>query len=296
MNSLPIIYNQRDPKWAGQRLGTVNGVTIGTDGCYVTSLAMACCYFGYIVTPAELDDIFTDRKLYVSGNLVTDDLLTKITPPAVKLYGVFHYDSTKADLNKLKQLLSDPSLFVVLEVDFDHNAGNGIQTHFLPAVRFEGDRLIVADPWYGVEAPFSDHYGTDPETTILKYVVYQGKPPENLEQKLKDKTDEANENWDCLIMIADKVKISLNPNDKKGSAELICLKYQELQTGLLNCHTDLENANQKLIEKPSTPPDAGTSTPPVEVLPPSQEKQATSTDLLQKIVDLLTKLTKKIGL
>jgi len=184
MRQLPIVYSQRDPKWASQRLGTVNGTTIGAEGCFTTSLAMLANYYGHPVTPAQLDDLFTNgdtgdgkKTFYADGNLCTDDILQKVFADCV-YQKTYNYASTAADLNQLKTLLSDPTLSVVLELDFDHDPNDGIQTHFVVAVDCDGTNVTIADPWPvpGSIDPFAKNYGSNPAQTILKYVVYKGTP------------------------------------------------------------------------------------------------------------------------
>ena len=176
MKSLPKIFSQRDSQWASQRLGTVNGTTIGQYGCFVTSFAMVAQFYGKDVNPAQLDDLFTNNGLYANGNLCTDDGLHKAYGD-IEYVSSIAYPNDPADLNKLKDLLSDPSQIVILELDFDHDPNDGIQTHFVVAVECDGSNVTIADPWYGTQNNFSDHYGNNPSQTIQKFVVYKGAPP-----------------------------------------------------------------------------------------------------------------------
>ena len=174
MRTLPQVYSQRDPRWASQRLGTVNGTTIGQEGCYISCFAMLACYYGHNVTPADIDNDATN-KLYVDGNEATDDMLQKIFSDC-QYQQSFDYSNTPADLSKLQALLSDPSISVILEIDFDHNPSDGIQSHFVIAVDCDGTNVTIADPWYGSVDPFTKNYGNNPSQTILKFVVYKGTP------------------------------------------------------------------------------------------------------------------------
>ena len=51
----PQFLSQRDPRWKGQTLGFDPTITIGTDGCALTSLAMLVNGFGFSETPATLN-------------------------------------------------------------------------------------------------------------------------------------------------------------------------------------------------------------------------------------------------
>ena len=45
--------SQKDPRWSGARIGA-SDVTVGSDGCLVTCLAMLSCYYGSERTPDAL--------------------------------------------------------------------------------------------------------------------------------------------------------------------------------------------------------------------------------------------------
>lgn len=176
MRNYPQIYSQRDPQWASQRLGTVNGATIGQYGCYITSFAMTAGYFGHQITPNALDDIFTNKQLYADGDLVNNDGdLSKVFPD-IQFQKSYYFINDPADLNLLKQLSADDSLAIILEVDFDHNPNDGLQTHFICLHEYDGNTFKIYDPWYGTDDDFSLHYGNNPAQTILKFVVYKGNP------------------------------------------------------------------------------------------------------------------------
>lgn len=59
-----VIYSQNDPKWARTRMGK-SSTTIGTSGCFLTSLAMF-----YADRPDKVNTIFTNRGVYVNGALI----------------------------------------------------------------------------------------------------------------------------------------------------------------------------------------------------------------------------------
>jgi N-acetyl-anhydromuramyl-L-alanine amidase AmpD len=180
VKNFPALYAQRDPRWANQRLGTADGITLGQYGCYVTSMAMLACYYGHTITPAALDDLYTARGIYVDGDMMPDDALARAFPN-LELVAVHDYANAPADLGLLRSIAADPSLTAVIGLDFDHNPADGVQTHFLDLAgcdaSTDGSGLRVADPWYGGVAPFDRNYGSDPATTIQKVVVYKGPAP-----------------------------------------------------------------------------------------------------------------------
>jgi len=177
VKQFPVLYAQRDPRWAGQRLGTADGITLGQYGCYVTSMAMLACYYGHPITPAALDDLYTARGIYVDGDMMPDDALHRAYPD-LTLVAVHDYSNAPADLGLLRTIAADPSLTAIIGLDFDHNPSDGVQTHFSPLASSDGVHVALADTWYGgVIADMTVNYGSDPATTIQKVVVYKGPAP-----------------------------------------------------------------------------------------------------------------------
>ncbi len=173
MRQYPYIYSQRDPQWASQILG--NSGTIGQYGCIMTSHAMKAGYYGHEINPSALNDAYKNNNLYVSGNLTPDNAITKIFSD-IKLIDQKDWASVPADLGYLKTLAQDPTKTVTIEIDFDHDPNDGIQTHFVELHEFDGTNLTIYDPWYGQEANFNVHYGTNLAQTIQRIAVYQGNP------------------------------------------------------------------------------------------------------------------------
>jgi N-acetyl-anhydromuramyl-L-alanine amidase AmpD len=173
----PALYAQRDARWASQRLGTADGITLGQYGCYVTSMAMLACYYGHPITPAALDDLYTARQIYVNGDMMPDDALHRAFPD-LELVAVHDYSNVPADLGVLRSIAADPALMAIVGLDFDHNPSDGIQTHFSPLADCDGAHVQLADTWYGgVIADMTVNYGPDPASTIQKVVVYRGPAP-----------------------------------------------------------------------------------------------------------------------
>lgn len=177
VKNFPALYAQRDPRWASQRLGTADGITLGQYGCYVTSMAMLACYYGHTITPAALDDLYTARGIYVDGDMMPDDAVHRAFPD-LTLVAVHDYSNGPADLGLLRSIAADPTLMAVIGLDFDHNPSDGVQTHFSPLAGCDGVHVQLADTWYGgIIADMTVNYGSDPATTIQKVVVYRGPAP-----------------------------------------------------------------------------------------------------------------------
>ena len=177
VTQFPQLYAQRDPRWASQRLGTADGITLGQYGCYVTSMAMLACYYGHPITPAQLDDLYTNEHIYVNGDMMPDDALHRAYPD-LTLVAVHDYSNGPADLGLLRSIAADPTLTAVIGLDFDHNPADGVQTHFSPLAGCDGVHVQLADTWYGgIIADMTVNYGPDPATTIIKAGGYRGPAP-----------------------------------------------------------------------------------------------------------------------
>jgi hypothetical protein len=182
MNDLPPVYSQRDPRWGDHQLGFLGGdSTLHNYGCYVTCFAMVASYFGRPHTPATMNALLKEKRLFVQGNLVTDGTLEAAIPACV--YGLsISYADGPADLDRLARILEQPENAVILEVDFNPSQV-GVQTHFVLAVSsFPADgRVTITDPWTGTVRNLADGYG-DARTAIQKFVWYRGEPAHPLDE------------------------------------------------------------------------------------------------------------------
>lgn len=172
-------YSQNDPRWAGQRLGTYdNTVTIGTDGCYVTAFANMANDCGKDITPAQLDDIFTDQNFYAEQRLCFDNMLSWVYPDIV--YQESRSFPSDADLSYLN---NDVHVKQILMIDADNNPANGVNTHFMYFYDYSPLTGVVRviDSWTGLLVSVSDVYG-DPVKVIYKVVTYTWNPPEQVVQ------------------------------------------------------------------------------------------------------------------
>jgi len=175
MRNYPEIYSQRNQQWANNELGTAPGATISMYGCLLTCHAMKAGYYNHQIAPDALNDIYKQKNLYISQDLLSDADLSAVYPD-IQLITTKSYAGIPADLNYLKELSQDETLTVTIELDFDHDPNDGIQTHFVELSSYDGTTLIIYDPWYGTQDNFTLHYGTAPATTIQKIAVYKGTP------------------------------------------------------------------------------------------------------------------------
>lgn len=173
------LFSQRDSRWATERLGTVDGATIGQYGCYTTAQAMSATNYGIDTDPKRLDQLFSDNESapytkggYVDGDLCWDGMLAKTYPDNFTYAGTDNPGiENPFDVSSLAPY-DAYGKEAILELDFDHNPNDGIQTHFVRLYAYNGGNLIIDDPWYGTRDLFSKHYGSNPAQTILKAVFY----------------------------------------------------------------------------------------------------------------------------
>ena len=141
---LPVaFFSQRNPAWAGNRLGTCSSsTTIGTDGCAISSIAMAGARSVNNFNPATLNSYLTDNGGYSSGCLVR-----WASPANIDGTGGFVYigsGGTVTSAAKLKGIIDQDRFAVARSYRF---AG-----HYVVIIGYNGNgsRLsdfVYLDPW-----------------------------------------------------------------------------------------------------------------------------------------------------
>lgn len=171
--NVPIL-GQRDDRWASQRLGTVNGTTIGGYGCIITCMAMLATYYGHPIFPNQEDDWLTDNQGYVQGNLYRNDAFPREFADC-SFDKIISCTNTPAPLDEINSYLSLGKPVVVM-VDFDHDPNDGIQTHFVLIVGKENNMYVCNDPWFGDQTNFDARYG-DAAKSINQINLFSGPIP-----------------------------------------------------------------------------------------------------------------------
>lgn len=173
--NVPIL-SQRDPKWASQRLGTVDGTTIGGYGCIITCMTMLANYYGHNLTPADMDNWLTDNQGYVQGNLYRNDAFGREFTDC-KFNNVIFCTGVSAPLSLIDDSLRK-GFPVVVMVDFDHDPTDGIQTHFFLIIgREDNGDYIINDPWYGDQVYLIARYGINQAQIINQINFFEGPIP-----------------------------------------------------------------------------------------------------------------------
>jgi hypothetical protein len=127
-------YRQRDPRWAGDALGTTRE-TIGAVGCLVCSLAMGSAALGATVDPAELNRRLGAVQGYTPEARVIWDKVPGATGGAVEI--TVHAEPDHATLDAALERGDLPV------VRFALPSG---APHWVLVVGKEGDEYLVKDP------------------------------------------------------------------------------------------------------------------------------------------------------
>lgn len=159
------VYSQRDPAWAGSKLGT-GATTIGGYGCLMTDAASVLTDAGYKVTPLELNAWLIGHGGYTNGNLFVYASIDKLN--VVKFYNLVECANIPAPVAQFDSLVKQGD-FVIVKVDFDP-ATMAVEEHW---VRYLGDGKMM-DPWRGDIASITPRYkGKDAAQAILRAVIYK---------------------------------------------------------------------------------------------------------------------------
>jgi hypothetical protein len=231
---LPIVFGQQDYY---QRLGTVDGTTIRSHGCYVTTFATLAKACGKDTDPVQLNSLFTMNKLYASGNLMYDNNLTKVFPDIV--YQKTYEFTGNADITLLKELMSDPTNWVILKIKIPPP----LLTHFVLCTGVNGT-IQIADPMTKKVEDFAVRYG-NPEQNILKYVVYKGTPvvPEQVDDSLRVERDI---NWNMARDVITYLGVEVTPDDKEGMVRRAREKVNSFTNQIVDLGLKLEESTKKL--------------------------------------------------
>lgn len=164
-------WSQRDPQWAGQRLGTQgSATTIGQSGCLITCISMMNAAFNPSADslPNHIDDLFSDNNGYANANLVIWNAINRILPDC-STQGEINCINSPAPIADIKAHL-DVNHLAILQVGFGGNPNN---MHFVLACGYDGDDIIFMDPWWGDRNRFaSKRYGSGNAATDILFVHY----------------------------------------------------------------------------------------------------------------------------
>lgn len=127
-------FLQKDPLWAADELGT-SGCTLGSHGCLVSSVAMACTSLGVDITPKELNERLKKNEGFLPQGWVVWNAISKVTDK--KLSAQFHVRPKHAHMDAALEAGAYPVVKYFLV--------GGIQ-HWCVIVGKEGQEYLARDP------------------------------------------------------------------------------------------------------------------------------------------------------
>ena len=142
----PNLLSQNDPRWKDIKLGFSTSVTIGSQGCALTCLAMMATGYGYKETPETLN-----KKLVGlgSGNgyIGTFMVWAGISRlyPRIGIKEIYVCSEAKPlPVNRIDALLANGQTVLV---ECDRSLAAGDQVHWVLLTRKQGDDYVMLDPW-----------------------------------------------------------------------------------------------------------------------------------------------------
>ncbi len=143
-NTQPL--SQRDPRWKDVPLGFGgNGITIGSDGCLLTCLAMVANGLGFQETPATLNDKLKalGSGIGFSGALLVFGGVGQALP-GMELKSSVRCPNVAAPIMDINATL-DAGKPVIVELD--QSPLPGFQNHWVVLYARQGGDYLILDPW-----------------------------------------------------------------------------------------------------------------------------------------------------
>lgn len=133
-------YSQRDPRWCNQYIGNSHD-TIGSVGCYISSIAMVFKKLGHDITPSAYAANSSNFRFNTAYALPPN-------PPSGYSYQQVGYSINTID-NELKS-----GRYVIAQMKMANIAG----MHFIVIISGSNGNYKIHDPWFGADQNFSDRY------------------------------------------------------------------------------------------------------------------------------------------
>jgi peptidoglycan hydrolase CwlO-like protein len=133
-------YSQRDPRWCKQTIGNSSD-TIGSVGCYLSSIAMTFKKLGYDITPSAYAANSSNFRFNTAYALAPN-------PPSGYNYQQVGYSIGTID-SELKS-----GRYVIAQVKMSTIVG----MHFIVIISGSNGNYKIHDPWFGADQNFSDRY------------------------------------------------------------------------------------------------------------------------------------------
>lgn len=252
--NLPTIYSQWDPRWANDLLGfnTDPKFNMYNYGCFVTSWAIVCRYFGKDIDPGQLNQKLKDLGVgkgfdksgnYIPGgvNRIYGDIKETRTATPTAL--------TDAQMGEIRTSI-DNGYPVIIGLDVNPKTV-AYDSHFVVVVDYDPsdeNNLTIADPLGGKLRSLKDYLGwlvPGVRKTVYSFVVTSGPKPKyggEMIPILKEHFELYTKNHDQWHKLVHYLKPDADPNTTL---------FEDIQTviaGIKSRQTDLENQLKEAIK------------------------------------------------
>jgi len=177
---LPKAYSQLDSRWANDILGfnTDPKYNMHDYGCLVTCIAMAARYYGYQVTPGELNELLKDVDGFSNGGYYNFGYITKIYKDIKEHRTITRNLLTDEQMNDIKNAL-DKGFPVMIQLDYNPRTVFP-EMHFVLVIGYDPlneNNLLIVDPLGGKVVSLKKYLGwwkPNARKTIEQFVIYEG--------------------------------------------------------------------------------------------------------------------------
>ena len=145
MTFTPNYLSQRDPRWADEKLGFDDAITIGTDGSTLVCLTMLINGYGLSETPSSMNRMLKDLGSGIGflGGLIVWPGLTRAFP-TILFSRIIVCRDQPAPLDEINDSLDSGQ---PLLIELDGSPSPGLQNHWVVLVARQGDDYLMLDPW-----------------------------------------------------------------------------------------------------------------------------------------------------
>lgn len=249
---LPKKYSQNNPLWKNKALGTQG--TIGQYGCLISCVAMVSAYFGHDENPESINIYLTNNNGYVNGNLYIWNAVTKKYPDMVYQGIVRTPDTlTKTQMDAIRSIINQ-GFPLFLKIDVIPSTSK-LDEHWVLGVDYDGDDIIIQDPWDGAEKRITS-WGITPQKIIYGYGYYSGTLPIFVRETNQSDSDAADlssiqneyQNLQAQYVALQKEYDTLknqilNENKSAILTSPLEVKYKEIETMVKNLQDNYPRTN-----------------------------------------------------
>jgi len=144
----------------------------------MVALCMMSNYYGKQVLPDVFNKALTNAGFFYQATMASWYPINKVYPD-ITCTGIEWCGDVYAPMDKIDNELAAGRPVVVC-IDYDHNPGNGPQTHYVLIFDKDNGRYKIADPYFGDISTIKDRYcnattfPVEPKEAILQVVYFSG--------------------------------------------------------------------------------------------------------------------------